>query len=247
VFEPWSNTPPLTAPDEQVHIWYYDWQGGIQSYGLNILKNLPHFFILLLAFQRLDLEGWGFAPNLSFETDSHSPAELDITLYKPTGGLGALVLNPAAGFKFTRNRVFRAHWGLVGRVATVYGCDLTGRPPKEQMVKLSWPEVSRTPEPEILKGLGETPNEGVEVYIPDLLPDLLASHMPTMIDTQLIRKRLGTPPQAHFPESPVPRRLVTIVCRKLFPAWDLPPDGYFDIWMQTISCTLKSATWGFHN
>jgi hypothetical protein len=63
----------LTATDERVHIWFYDRQGGIQSYGLDIIKNLPHFFILLLALQRLDLEGWGFAPNLSFDADDHFP------------------------------------------------------------------------------------------------------------------------------------------------------------------------------
>ena len=45
-----------TSTDERVYIWYYDRQGGIQSYGLDIIKNLPHFFVFLLALQRLDLE-----------------------------------------------------------------------------------------------------------------------------------------------------------------------------------------------
>jgi len=95
----------LTATDEQVHIWYYDRQGGIQSYGLNILKNLPHFFVLLLSFQRLDLEGWGFVPSLSFDADSHSSAQLEVTLHKPAGGLGALVQQPVAYVKFTPDQV----------------------------------------------------------------------------------------------------------------------------------------------
>jgi hypothetical protein len=67
-----SKVSLLTATDERVHIWYYDRQGGIQSYGLDIIKNLPHFFVFLLALQRLDLEGWGIAKDLSFNTDSRS-------------------------------------------------------------------------------------------------------------------------------------------------------------------------------
>jgi hypothetical protein len=64
----------------------------------------------------------------------------------------------AARSKNRRSRTtgyFGHSWGLVGRATTVYECDLTDHPPMEQVVKLSWPEVSRTPEPEILKELGE--------------------------------------------------------------------------------------------
>jgi len=137
-----------------VHIWYHDRQGGIQSYGLNIVKSLPHFFILLLALQRLDLEGWGFAPSLGFDAFGHSPAQLEVTLHKLAGGSGALVQQPAAYVKVTHDQVLQEYWGLVGRATTVYECALAGRPPKEQVVKLSWPEVGRTPEHKVLKVLG---------------------------------------------------------------------------------------------
>ena len=62
-----------------MHIWFYDWQGGIQSYGLDNIKNLPQFFVLLVL-QRLDLEGWRFVPNLSLDTDNHSSAQVDVTV-----------------------------------------------------------------------------------------------------------------------------------------------------------------------
>jgi len=42
--------------DDVVWIWYYDRQGCIQSEGINFLKDLPSFFVLLYALQRLNLE-----------------------------------------------------------------------------------------------------------------------------------------------------------------------------------------------
>jgi hypothetical protein len=228
------------AADERVHIWYYDRQGGIQSYGVDIIKNLPHFFVLLLALQRLDLEGWGIAKDLSFNTDSRSSAQLEVTLHKPAGSLEGPLREPTARIEFTHDRVLRTNWGLVGRATTVYECELTDHPPKEQVVKLSWPEVSRALEPEILKELGEIPDEGVKGHV----PDLLASQIPAMMDTQLIRKRLGTILQPHIPESRGPRRLVITVCQKLFPVWDLTPDGFFDVWMQCLFCMLDISVLG---
>ncbi|KAF8639001.1 hypothetical protein AX17_001803 [Amanita inopinata Kibby_2008] len=35
-----------------IHLWYYDSEGSIQTYGLDFFENLPHFGILLLALQR---------------------------------------------------------------------------------------------------------------------------------------------------------------------------------------------------
>ena len=71
-------------------------------------------------------------PNL---TDNHSSAQLDVTLHRPTGNLEALVQQPAARIEFRRDWVLQARWG-VGRVMTVYDCDLTDHPPVGQGVKL---------------------------------------------------------------------------------------------------------------
>ena len=177
---------------------------------------------------------------MSVDTDSHSAAQLGVTLYKPVGGLGARDQQPATRVKFMRNRVLRADWRLVGRVTTAYQCDLTGHPPEEQVVKLGWPEVSGTPETEIFKELGETRVEEAQGHI----PGLLASEIPMMMDTRLIRRRLCALPQAHFFESRVP---ATTVCRELLPVWDLTPDGLLDAWMQAILCMLDSSMSGVYD
>ena len=188
------QVPLLKATDEQVHIWYCDLQGGTQSHGLNIINNLPHFFILL-TLRRLDMEGWRFAPHLSFDRNNHSPAQCEVTLHGPTVNLEAPIQQPAAIVEFMYDQVFRAHWGVVGRATTVCKCDLANHLPKERVAKLSWAEVIHTPEPDV-KELGETPDEGVK----DNILALLASEMPMMMGTCLIRKRLGTIPQPHFPK-----------------------------------------------
>ena len=123
---------------------------------------------------------------------------------------------------------------------TVYECDLTDRPPVGQGVKLIWPGVNRTSEPEILKELGVFPDEGVKAHT----PAPLASPMPPMMDTGLFRKRLGSP---HFPESRCLRRLVITICWSLFPVWDLTPDGFPDVWIQCLLCMLDSSVSGVHD
>ena len=222
-----------------MHTRYYDRQGGIQSHGLDIISNLPHFFILL-ALQRLDMEGWRFAPNLSFDTDNHSPAQLEVTLQRPAVNLEAPIQQFVVIVKLLHDQVLQVRWGLVGRAMTVYECDLADYPLKEQVFKLSWPEVSRTPEPDDLQALGEIADEGAK----DHILTLLASEMPTMMDTCLIRKRLGTLLLPHFSEPRASRRLEIPVYQKRCPVWDLTADELFNVWMQTLSRMLDSSVWG---
>ena len=229
----------MTATDERVHIWYYDRQGGIQSHGLNIINNLPHFFVLL-ALQRLDMTGWGFAPNLSVDTDDHSLVQLETTLHRPAANLEAPIQQPAAIVEFTCDQVLRAHWGLVGRTTTVYEWDLADYLPKEHVVKLSWAEVIHTPELNVFKERGETRDEGANGHI----LALPASEMPLMMDTCLIRTRLGTVPQPRFPEPRASRWLVIPVFQKRRPVWDLTADELFNVWMQTLSCMFENSVGG---
>ena len=186
------------------------------------------------------MEGWRFAPNLSFNGNHHSPAQCEVTLHGPTVNLEAPIQQSAAIVEFTYDQVIRAHWGLVGRATTVYKCDLADYLSKEQVAKLSWAEVSRTPEPDVLKELGETPDEVVKGHT----LALLASEMPMMMDTYLIQKRLDTIPQPRFPEPRASRRLLVPVFQKRRPIWDLTADELFDVWMQTLSRMLDSSVGG---
>ena len=48
--------------DANLWILYTDRQGCIQSHGFNFIRDLPTFFVLLLALQRLDLTEMGLKP-----------------------------------------------------------------------------------------------------------------------------------------------------------------------------------------
>ena len=128
-----------------------------------------------------------------------------------------------------------ARTGLVGRATTVYECDLADHPSKELVVTLSWSEVSGTLEPEVLKELGGIPEQEVKGHI----PALLASEMSMVMDTCLIRKRLCTTPQLHFP-----RPRVITVCQKRRAVWDLTADDFFNDWMRAVSCMLGRSMSG---
>ncbi|KAG1768250.1 hypothetical protein EV702DRAFT_979512, partial [Suillus placidus] len=49
----------LACTDNIVWVWYYDRQGIIQSSGIDFMKDLPRFMVLLYALQRFNLSDWG--------------------------------------------------------------------------------------------------------------------------------------------------------------------------------------------
>ena len=233
------QVPLLKATDERVHIWCCDRQGGTQLHGLILINNLPHFFVLL-APQRLDMEEWRFAPNLSFDMNNHSPAQFEVTLHGPAVGLEARIHQSAAIVEFTYDQVLRAHWGQVRRETAGYQCDLADYLPKRQVVKLNWAEVSHTPEPNALEELGETLDEGVKGHI----LALLASKIPMMMDTRLIRTRLGTIPQPLFPSPRASRRVVIPVFQSGVPCGISPLMNFSLFGCRLFPRMLDSSVWG---
>jgi hypothetical protein len=60
--------------DAQLWILYFDRQGIVQSDGIHLIQDLPRFMVLLLAFQRFDLEDWGVVTALNPKAELvHNP------------------------------------------------------------------------------------------------------------------------------------------------------------------------------
>ena len=60
--------------DAKLWVLYFDRQGIIQSDGINLIGDLPRFLVLLLAFQRFDLEDWGVVTALNPKAELvHNP------------------------------------------------------------------------------------------------------------------------------------------------------------------------------
>ena len=102
--------------DDVVWVWYYDRQGCIQSEGINFLKDLPSFLVLLYALQRLKLDQWGLNADLddrvrrahlgdfdrNFAGKIAEPTEWSVTVDSKT-------------FKLLPNHILHSALGLIGR------------------------------------------------------------------------------------------------------------------------------------
>src|SRR5271163_837964 len=62
------------AADCKLWIWSYDRQGVLQSDGIDFIKDLPRFLVLLFAFQRFELSDWGVITELNPNSGlAHNP------------------------------------------------------------------------------------------------------------------------------------------------------------------------------
>ena len=68
------DSTDMRCLDTKLWILYFDRQGIIQSDGINLIQDLPRFLVLLLAFQRFDLEDWGVVTALNPKAELvHNP------------------------------------------------------------------------------------------------------------------------------------------------------------------------------
>jgi len=148
--------------------WWYDPQCAIQTSGFNFFEDLPRFFILLFAWQRFTEEDWGIVPQgqpgRTFTCDN----DVEITL-----GMGQSVVHRP--------------YGIVGRGTTVLRATSACKD-VPFVVKLSFPEESRIPEPEILDTIQKRAAD-----LPDVTDHILhyTATKSTNYSTSHIRKRLG--------------------------------------------------------
>src|SRR5688572_25365216 len=71
-------SPQPHRSDSRLWIWYYDRQGVLLSEGIDFLQDFPRFLVLLLAFQRFELQDWGVIPILNqFSSQIHGALAAD--------------------------------------------------------------------------------------------------------------------------------------------------------------------------
>ncbi|KAI0783714.1 hypothetical protein C8Q75DRAFT_415091 [Abortiporus biennis] len=154
---------------EVVHVWWYDRQGVIQSEGINVITNLPHFLALLVAFQRFSGDDWGVIP----------------TLVPPDDGDYQITLNTDAGHEVTLklNRNIHTYpFSIVGLANSLMFATSTSPDPRDTSksldslvlaVKLTWSEKWRRSEKDILEKAHEIAK--IEPGITDHIPELIVS------------------------------------------------------------------------
>jgi len=214
--------------DCDLWILYTDRQGCIQSRGFNFIKDLPTFFVLLLALQRLDLTGWGLAPTLDArvsrahrglldsdeEGRAREPIEWEIELDVKQLTLGRTKL----------------HSDLMTGRGTVIVNGITNFTGQNQKlaVKIYWSEVHRTKESEFI-ALARAFARG-DPDITNHLPTVFASQ--DFRNTSRIRRAVGLGVGN-------PRVLRVIAFTYLEPITKLPKHEFVRAWLECVRCGCR--------
>ncbi|KAG5634348.1 hypothetical protein H0H81_002287 [Sphagnurus paluster] len=218
--------------DDVAWLWWFDRQGAIQSTGINFIQDLPYFVVLLVAFQRFNLNDWGIIkelhPNSSFVNadkikcqkivfksgtrDDENETRDNLEFVVPAGSDDG-------------------HWCLVGRGTRVM---FTTEPESQDrlILKFSWPEVKRTSEAAIVEAACELDNE----FSRDHLPRLVASHV-YGYTTEKIREKLHIKPRENSLHREA-RELRVMVSHSLTPLskWIIPVNVFMRFWVEFYQC-----------
>lgn len=216
-------------------MWWYDRQGAIQSQGINFITNLPHFLILLLAFQRFSPENWGLSSSLNADIISlHSrcgTGQDQEPLYKmPT----TFECHLEDIISVDMSILFAHRFGMVGRATSVFKCISKVKSPGVALVaKISWPEASRDNEASIIReahrlGLGL---KEITEHIPSLVH--LQERTFHKHNTMNIRTALKVEWKGRETGGRVLRMLVN---EELQPITRLEGEEFMHGWFQIVRC-----------
>ncbi|KAG2337730.1 hypothetical protein BDR05DRAFT_1045369 [Suillus weaverae] len=211
-----------------IHIWYFDRQNTIQCAGINFVKDLPRFIVLLLIMQRMQDKQWGLNPD-----------------FKPDSDGKIFVHDEKMGVKVdleldSKSDECTTHFGLLGRATTVFPVKSTvlSQLPKpahyhnestELVAKLYWPEESRESEAAILEEIYRIAKNSPEVE--GHVPEMVWFHKFEETSTENIRKALGVDDK-----NGGSRVLYIIVFRKMIPITTLSGIEFLTAWWETVIC-----------
>ncbi|KDQ61753.1 hypothetical protein JAAARDRAFT_190479 [Jaapia argillacea MUCL 33604] len=228
----------LFIVDNVAWVWWFDRQGAIQSHGVNFVLNLPYFLVLLVAFQRFELQHWGICEKLcpTFTrrhkaSSGRLPERVDLMErfdFKFPGGM--VSINPA--------HLVHAQYSLLGRATRIIGAQLglTGgegmKPDDDHVVKISWPEESRQNEARII-ALAKEAGKHDELIRPHL--PILIDHVDLGFNTGQIREDLGI-----ARNSPRGSRVLRVLLfLKLKPMSSLSGEKFMNAWIQCYRCHFR--------
>ncbi|KAI0315654.1 hypothetical protein OF83DRAFT_336393 [Amylostereum chailletii] len=263
----------MLVVDDVLWIWWYDRQGAIQSCGLNFIHNLPYLFAFLFAFQRFDLQMWGFHPTYDSRINQvHIPGapaveEPEITL--PSAHCDGYQITVAVNLRAQPKK----HHGLRGRFSDVRPVKVVkverdaSQPrsslsseslqllpqvgDEDYVVKIYHADVSRVSEPEIIERAQTVAmnDSNVRDHIPYILCYQRVDDV--KFSTKRVRTSLGLvvgPPDKKLDKSNTFRALRIIVFRKLNPIQELDGKGMMTALLQSIKCHFALWRKGvYHN
>jgi hypothetical protein len=229
------RVPLLTIlVDDVAHVWWYDNQGAIQSHGINFVKDLPHFLVLLLCFDRFTLEDWGIIP--SFIPEGGGTNGCSLSFLPPPSSSSSPV-----EVKIIHTEQIHRHYGIKGRATQMFSGKSPSQDPRDAdkslndmklVVKVYWPEASRIGEADIIDKARKIAEQNADVN--GHIPDLICSRDFGEYSTKNIRTALGIASEGH-------RVLRVMVFRRLYPITDLIGEKFWKAFWECFLCECTSA------
>lgn len=237
-----------------IYLWWFDRQHTIQCAGINFIKDLPRFMVLLFIMQRMGYKQWGLHP--LFEPEPEYTGEIIVEYEEHSDNLDKQGQNKRKSQKKRVDLTLdlkslerTTHFGLRGRATTVFPVKskvlsaLPRRPHSlnestEFVAKLFWPEEARRSEPEILEEVYKIASK--EDDVKGHVPDMVWFHKFEETSTAIIRKALGI-------DDTGSRVLYIIVFRKLDRITTLSGDEFLLAWWEVVKCHRTLWKKGVHH
>ena len=227
----------ILPTDQYLFLWYFDHEGAIQTSGLDIVTNFPHFLALLFAFTRFSRSDFGEISEFSFKdqtTASHdkNPAHASTRYLVFSTGKYEIELDETM-------RIAPRASTLRGRDTKVYDVSktmvknlTTNEISLDAVAKFSWAETRLVPESDIIANATSIVAERKHGYrhVEGHIPEVYDSHR-IGYETNTIRLKLK------LPESRGGTRvLVFLMSRKLFPITDLVGEKFWKAYWECVNC-----------
>ncbi|KAG8895404.1 hypothetical protein FRB99_000606 [Tulasnella sp. 403] len=173
-----SHIINMTVIGRELFLWWYDREGIICSTGLDFVKDLPWYIVLLITFQRLDNQGWGILPLIT------QPCQIIPRV------------NPPGDLLFVLGNVRRSVYCLRGQGNAIYDVTPVAPDTRQFVAKLGWPATSRTSEvqmyEEIRKEVDKLDKDDMDrIDIEGHVADLVAYRRMPEYETRFIRDDVG--------------------------------------------------------
>ncbi|KZS99784.1 uncharacterized protein LAESUDRAFT_732882 [Laetiporus sulphureus 93-53] len=236
--------------DNLAWVWWYDQQGAIQSSGVDFIKDLPYFLVLIATFRHLGLRECGIDATL--RRDGHQHYLKRATREYPRNDRTVHEIHPRRthGFDVTfgdrkdqtnvkaatiarSDKIVRSRYSLFGREARDFEATQKKATQADTVMKRYWPEVTLTSEAVALE-------RAVEMGRGD---PLIEGHLPTVLASYDLNYSTGTIREDIQKEGRTVGNAIgdshcmrLLLMRKLLPIDGLPAEEFLRVWVECYRC-----------
>ncbi|KZT08871.1 uncharacterized protein LAESUDRAFT_723193 [Laetiporus sulphureus 93-53] len=247
--------------DNLAWVWWYDRQGAIQSSGVDFIKDLPYFLVLIATFRHLGLREWGIDATLRRDGHQHYPKRATRE-YPRNDRLGTVhechprrkphgfdivfgdredQTNVKAAAITRPEKFVKSRYSLFGRGTKEFEATQKNT---NAVMKRYWPEVILTSDAVILE-------QAVELGRGD---PLIEGHLPTVLASYDLNYSTGTIGEDIQKEGRIDgdaigdsRCMRLLLMRKLLPIDGLPAEEFLRVWVECYRCHFALWMKGFEH